>query len=225
MTQGFVYVLLNPSFPDQVKIGRTEKDSEIRAKKLWTTGVPTPFLVIYDELVTDCEVVESQLHERFAAYRVSLGREFFRIPVREAIRALQEEAAEYKIYGINLSNRRDILPILQQTYKDRLKPDITAVTFVQLSDVCFIEVVRHPYPHARDEIIERMDLEFFGEGNGKMFLTTNSIDVNTQHFLNKLDDYDLIMTGVPIFTREACEQIAYEWEEGGKLKLHRSRKL
>ncbi|WP_414552269.1 GIY-YIG nuclease family protein [Anabaena sp. CCY 0017] len=84
MTQGFVYVLLNPSFPDQVKIGRTEKDSEIRARKLWTTGVPTPFLVIYDELVSDCEVVESHLHERFAAYRVNSCREFFRIPVREA---------------------------------------------------------------------------------------------------------------------------------------------
>ncbi|MEH1907547.1 GIY-YIG nuclease family protein [Nostoc sp.] len=224
MAQGFVYVLLNPSFPDQVKIGRTEKDSEIRARKLWTTGVPTPFLVIYDELVSDCEVVESLLHERFAAYRVSSCREFFRIPVREAICVLQEAAAKYRIHDITLSNRRDILQILQHRYEDRLKPDITAVRIVQLSDVCFLEVVRHPYRHARDEIIERMDLDIFGEGDKKMFPTINSIDVNTQHFLDKLKDYDLIMTGAPLFTNEACKQIADEWEEGGKLELYRSRK-
>ncbi|MDZ7969847.1 MAG: GIY-YIG nuclease family protein [Nostoc sp. DedSLP03] len=90
MAQGFVYVLLNPSFPDQIKIGLTEQTSELRAKQLRTTGVPTPFIVIYDELVSECELVERKLHQRFAAYRVSSDREFFRIPVREAVRALQE---------------------------------------------------------------------------------------------------------------------------------------
>ncbi|MEH2169992.1 MAG: GIY-YIG nuclease family protein [Nostoc sp.] len=89
MAQGFVYVLVNPSFPDQVKIGRTEKTSELRAKQLQTTGVPTPFIVVYEELVSDCEVVENILHSRFAVYRTSQDREFFRVPVREAIRVLQ----------------------------------------------------------------------------------------------------------------------------------------
>ena len=152
MAQGFVYILLNPSFPDQVKIGKTEKDSKFRARKLWTTGVPTPFIVIYDELVSDCEVVENQLHERFVAYRVSSCREFFRIPVREAICALQEEAAKYSIHDTTVSNQRDILQVLQQRYGNRLIPDITAVRFVQLSDVCFLEVVRHPYSLPTQEI-------------------------------------------------------------------------
>jgi len=114
------------------------------------------------------------------------------------------------------------LQVLQQRYGNRLIPDITAVRFVQLSDVCFLEVVRHPYQHLRDEIIERMDLEFFGEDDKNMFSTTTSIDVNAQNFLDKLQDYDLIMTGVPIFTSEGIKQIAYEWEEGGKLNLYRS---
>ena len=71
MAAGFVYVLLNPSFPNQVKIGLTEDAPDVRARKLWTTGVPTPFIVVYDELVSDCEEVESRLHMRFNGYRVN----------------------------------------------------------------------------------------------------------------------------------------------------------
>ncbi|MGV0104315.1 GIY-YIG nuclease family protein [Nostoc sp. DSM 114160] len=224
MAQGFVYILLNPSFPDQVKIGRTEKTSHLRAKQLQTTGVPTPFIVVYDELVSDCEVVENILHSRFTAYRTSLDREFFRVPVREAIRVLQEIAMAYRISDVAPSNRVDILPSIEQKYKDYLKPNIVSIAIVQLTDVCFLEVTQLTYPKARDQIIERMDLSIFGAKSGKMFPTTNPIDINAHRFLDELDDYDLIMTGAPLFTSEACNQIAYEWEkEGGKLDQRRSR--
>lgn len=226
MAQGFVYILLKPSFPEQVKIGRTEQTSELRAKKLWTTGVPTPFIVVYDELVSDCKAVEDRLHRKFAAYRTTSDREFFRVPVREAIRALQEEAAIHKVYDTALSNRVDILTSLEQKYGNYLKPDIVSVAIVQLLDVCFIEVTRRTHPNARDEIIERMDLAVFGvfgADNGYLFPTTDPVDVNARRFLNELDDYDLIMTGTPLFTDEACQQIAYEWEKvGGKLEQLRS---
>ncbi|MHC5718911.1 MAG: GIY-YIG nuclease family protein, partial [Nostoc sp.] len=142
MAQGFVYILLNPSFPDQVKIGRTEKTSELRAKQLQTTGVPTAFIVVYDELVSDCEVVENILHSRFAAYRTSLEREFFRVPVREAIRVLQETAGAYIISDVAPSNRVDILPSIEQKYRDYLKPNIVSIAIIQLTDVCFLEVTR-----------------------------------------------------------------------------------
>jgi hypothetical protein len=217
MAQGFVYVLLNPSFPDQVKIGRTEQTSELRARKLWTTGVPTPFIVVYDELVSDCQLVESRLHQRFAGYRVSPDREFFRIPVREAIRALQEEAAVYSVCGAALSNRVEILPSLEQKYREYLKPDIFAVAVVQLPDVCFLEITRRSYPHLHDEIIERIDLAIIVSNKGEMFPTTDPIDINAKRFLDKLDAYDLIMT-TSLFTKDACKQIAYQWEQGGKLK-------
>jgi hypothetical protein len=223
MAQGFVYVLLNPSFPDQVKIGRTEQTSELRAKKLWTTGVPTPFLVVYDELVSECKTVEEKLHSKFAAYRTSSDREFFRVPVREAIRALQEEAAIHKVCDIVLSDRVEILTSLEQKYGNYLKPDIVSVAIVQLSDVCFIEITRRTYPNARDEIIERMDLSVFGANDGDKFPSKDPIDVNACRFLNELSDYDLIMTDTPLFTDEACQQIAYEWEKvGGKLEQLRS---
>jgi hypothetical protein len=213
MAEGFVYILLNPSFPDQVKIGLTTQTSELRAKQLSSTGVPTPFIVIYDELVSDCELVESRLHKRFAGYRVSPNREFFRVPVHEAIRALQGEAITHGVQEIKLSNRVEILPNLKQKYGEYLKPDIVIAEIVQLPDVCFLEIVRRSYHHLHDEIIERVDLAIMGDS----FPPTCPIDANTKRFLEELDEYDLIMV-TPLFTEDACKRIAYEWKVGGKLK-------
>lgn len=213
MAQGFVYILLNPSFPDQIKIGLTTQTSEHRAKQLWSTGVPTPFIVVYDELVSDCELVENRLHKRFAGYRVSSNREFFRVTVREAIRALQEEAITHSIQETKLSNRVEILPSLKQKYDQYLKPDIVVAAIVQLPDVCFLEIVRRSYQHLHDEIIERVYLAVMGD----TFPSTDPIDVNTKRFLEELDEYDLIMV-TPLFTEDSCERIAHEWEVGGKLK-------
>lgn len=57
-----------------------------------------------------------------------------------------------------------------------------------------------------------MDLAIFGDYDGDMFSTTNPIITNAQLFLNKLEDYDLIMVGAPLFTSEACQQIAHEYD-------------
>ncbi len=43
---GYVYVLMNSSMRGLVKIGKTEREPEERAKELSaSTGVPTPFMV------------------------------------------------------------------------------------------------------------------------------------------------------------------------------------
>jgi hypothetical protein len=45
---GFIYILINPSMAGLVKIGKTTRDPEARAKELsQATGVPTPFYVAY----------------------------------------------------------------------------------------------------------------------------------------------------------------------------------
>src|ERR1035438_1446002 len=91
MAVGFVYILLNPAFPDRIKIGRTSRPTRDRANELSRqTGVPEPYIVVYDQLVGDCQAVEDALHERFAAARASVSKEFFRVPSKEAILALQE---------------------------------------------------------------------------------------------------------------------------------------
>lgn len=217
MAEGFVYILLNPSFPDQVKIGLTRQSPRIRAKSLWTTGVPTEFIVIYDELVSDCQVVEERLHERFSGYRVNRAREFFRIPVSEAVRALQQEAQPFRVEVSSLTNRIEILADLRAKYADYLKPDIVATAIVQMPGVCFLEVTRRMYPNLRDELIERIDLSIISGAQGEMFPVMNPVDENARRFIHELSEYSLIMT-TPLFTEEACHRIAMEWEKpGGRL--------
>ncbi|MBO4560797.1 MAG: GIY-YIG nuclease family protein [Bacteroidaceae bacterium] len=90
--QGYVYVMINPSLPDMVKIGKTTKDPNERAKELSTaTGVPTPFVVVFYKPFTNCDAAELTIHNYLEdqGYRVSENREFFNIPVNDAINVVQ----------------------------------------------------------------------------------------------------------------------------------------
>ena len=80
MPMGFVYVLFNPTITGMVKIGLSTDSSEARARALHTTGVADRFHVVYDELVSDCELVEYKMHTRFAELRHNSRREFFVMP-------------------------------------------------------------------------------------------------------------------------------------------------
>src|SRR5919109_3257361 len=87
MSEGFVYILVNPSLEGLVKIGLTSQSPEGRASSLSAhTAVPPSFKGVYDELVAHCVEVEKRLHKRFEAYRVSERREFFRVPSRKLLR-------------------------------------------------------------------------------------------------------------------------------------------
>lgn len=221
MTSGFVYVLLNPSYPDIVKIGLTERTSEERARELRTSGVPTHFIVIYDELVSNCNAVEAAIHRRLAGYRVSDDREFFRVPVKEAIRTLQEEAANYHMNHLALKMRVEILPALKELYRSYLKPDIISVAIVQPPGVCFLEVIRRADDASKGgEIVEREDLQIFtgDDYDTSLFSPNAPVNENAEMFVNELDAYDLIMTGMPLFTDSAAQEIADLWEKSGKLK-------
>jgi tetratricopeptide (TPR) repeat protein len=91
MNAGFLYVLINASMPDVVKVGMTERDPESRARELsGVTGVPTPFVVVYQEFFDDCSAAEEYVHALLegSGYRVATNREFFSAPTRVAIQAL-----------------------------------------------------------------------------------------------------------------------------------------
>ena len=61
--KGYVYVMINPSYEGLVKIGKTTKDPEERAKELSSaTGVATPFIVVYKRVFNDCSIAESLIH-------------------------------------------------------------------------------------------------------------------------------------------------------------------
>lgn len=99
---GYVYVLMNSSMKDLVKIGKTTKTSEERAKELSSsTGVPTPFIVAYDCYFESCSDAEQYVHNflETQGYRVSSRREFFEIPIKDAIDSVmkaKEHFGEFK---------------------------------------------------------------------------------------------------------------------------------
>jgi cold shock CspA family protein len=88
---GFVYLLINPSMQGLVKIGKTKRDPNSRAKELSAvTGVPTPFILVFDAYFADCSRAEEYVHTFLDAkgYRISTNREFFSVPVNDAVSAI-----------------------------------------------------------------------------------------------------------------------------------------
>jgi hypothetical protein len=87
MSVGSVYILLNATMPGLLKIGKTTGSAEDRARELSRgTGVAAPYYVAFAEQVIDCDAAESLIHSRLDLYRVNQSREFFHLPVQDAIR-------------------------------------------------------------------------------------------------------------------------------------------
>lgn len=93
---GVVYILRNSSYRETiVKVGRTSRSSELRASELSRpTGIATPFEVLYEEAVADSERAEQLVHSRLSKWRVNESREFFNVPLKEAVRAVFEVCLE-----------------------------------------------------------------------------------------------------------------------------------
>jgi hypothetical protein len=87
--QGYIYVLINESIPNLIKIGRTTKNPQERAAELSSTGVPTKFMVAYCSEFDDCIFAEKQIHENFKNKRRNKDREFFEIDQSIAIDFIQ----------------------------------------------------------------------------------------------------------------------------------------
>jgi hypothetical protein len=97
MAQGVVYILINACMPGLVKIGHSTRSAVERAKELSDeTGVPTPFMVAWHEEVNDCEEIERRVHARLERFRFNRKREFFSIPLKEAIEVLQKVVGEFR---------------------------------------------------------------------------------------------------------------------------------
>ncbi len=88
---GYLYVLANSAMPGLVKVGKTTRTPSERAIELsGATGLPTPFIVVYEQLFQDCSAAESFVHIYLAqkCFRVSDNREFFSAPVNDVVRAI-----------------------------------------------------------------------------------------------------------------------------------------
>ncbi len=118
MPTGYIYIAINESYGERVKIGKTSHLPEKRAKELSShTGVPTRFHIAYQEYVIDCDLAEKIIHRKLARYRVNKRREFFEIPLKDAIKIVTEVAQ-----GIG---NEDLI--------EKITPDVMVYGFAQLS--------------------------------------------------------------------------------------------
>jgi hypothetical protein len=77
--------------PNMVKVGKTTRSPSERAEELSrATGLPTPFIVVYEQLFADCGAAESFVHVYLETkgYRVADNREFFNAPVSVVVKAI-----------------------------------------------------------------------------------------------------------------------------------------
>lgn len=85
--------------PDLCKIGKTTRDPLVRVRELSSaTGVPTPFILVFWEAVSDCGAAEIAVHDslELAGYRLSRDREFFEVPVDVALRLMLPVLAAFQ---------------------------------------------------------------------------------------------------------------------------------
>ncbi len=93
MTAGYIYILVNSSIDNMVKVGKTTRLPKERAMELSNvTGIPTPFVVAESIKVNDCDEAEKYMHKKLTkqGYRVNKKREFFMISLREIMPLLIE---------------------------------------------------------------------------------------------------------------------------------------
>ena len=200
---------------DKVKIGLTTRTSETRAIELSTTSLPSDFIVVYDEFVSNCDEVEQILHKKFEDYRVNKRREFFHIPIKEAIKALQEISKNFQVNQADISEI-SIFGGLKHKYPNWLKPDIIEIKIANTHDICFLETVRRPHSTYSDEIIEKIDLSFIIKDEDELFFpATNSVEENADLFVNEFDEISIIHC-TNIFTESAISEIAKNWNSKSK---------
>jgi hypothetical protein len=94
----YVYVLVNKSMPDMVKIGMTVRDVEERAKEIsGATGVPTPWVPVYSFKCFDSYKLEQELHEHLDAVRVAGNREMFYMHSSDAVATVKKLGDKYTL--------------------------------------------------------------------------------------------------------------------------------
>lgn len=89
--RGYIYVLVNSSLPGLVKVGKTMRLPSERVQELsGATGVPTPFIVAFEQEFGDCDAAERFVHAQLEhmGLRQAMNREFFRAPPADVIRII-----------------------------------------------------------------------------------------------------------------------------------------
>ncbi|BAD56907.1 GIY-YIG nuclease family protein [Nocardia farcinica] len=218
--RGVVYVLMNRAMPGYMKIGKTIKTSDERARQLsGATGVPEDFEIVFDIVVSDVDQVEKLAHKKLDYARTNKRREFFRVDIRAAIQTVTEIASRFPVAEAD-SISREILPQMETRMRRWLRRDIISVEFVQYSDLCILRVTEQPNLRVSYARSIAFNLEVLGGGfdeDGDGFLFSpyrRSIDENVKIFAEELDAYSMAMVDIPLLSPEATRYIVDGYEAG-----------
>ncbi len=220
MTHGYVYILINSSLAGMVKIGRTIRDSQARARKLFATGVPTPFEVAFEVFSNDHEGLEAEMHARLVDYRVNKNREFFHYPLLEAINLLIElsgskfDSTESGFSAISIFHR------LKEKYPNWIDPKIGNVQIVQTNERVWLEILeeREIAGYLKDQIIKRTDLGFISgdEHENTFFDCKVSVVENARKFIEEFGPISIINT-TDLFDEAANREIYANFDFSQKI--------
>lgn len=93
MSAGFLYVLINPTMPGLAKVGKTTRNPTNRVAELSSaTGVPSPFMLAFQQPVADCDFAELWVHRELEreGFRHAENREFFNAPLHAIIKVVAQ---------------------------------------------------------------------------------------------------------------------------------------
>lgn len=92
----YVYVLVNKSVPNMVKIGMTTTTPDERARQISShTGVPTPWIPVFSYKCYRSDLLETEVHEYLSEYRVALNREMFSVDSITAQQVIETLGEKY----------------------------------------------------------------------------------------------------------------------------------
>ncbi|WP_136037129.1 GIY-YIG nuclease family protein [Microbacterium sp. K35] len=184
---GAVYILHNCAFPQLVKIGMTTGSPEARAKQLYSTGVPSPFVVLYAQSTENPRKLERAIHAELAEFRDTQNREFFRTAPRRAIDTLLRLASAEGPAAT--TTEVDVTERLRRRWGVVLAPDLVSAV---LRRTRFGMTVVATFQRAGEEVTTKSDLEMVWDDNGPIFGPDADIDTAAS-LLEDIDAVTLVL--------------------------------
>jgi hypothetical protein len=154
---GYLYVLANSAMPGLVKVGKTTRNPDERANELsGVTGLPTPFIVVYEQLFSDCSSAEEFVHTYLAqkGFRVADNREFFSAPVNDVVRAIALAPGAIDAATASDSTNDDEDNLLNQSDGND-----------ELGDLSLSSYTPPPQQYPWSDLIEEADAHYLGLGD------------------------------------------------------------
>lgn len=170
-TDGYVYILTNPSFrEDWVKIGKSARPVDVRSKELDNTAVPLPFEIYATLKTTKYAKVEKQIHkqiDRLTDLRIRQNREFFNIAPSVALDIMRDIAdllddAELSVYVDGkpiISKNKEEDKKIEAEYKEKQRkaqkpPFKFHMIGLNVGDTVIFDALQIPVKIASDDKIE-----------------------------------------------------------------------